>query len=538
MPGRRRQEAESGRATQHARRWRVASRCLASPLAVVSLIWFGGAAASAQEAPPQEPLAEDPRQGLASLTEAEAERTLEEAEEILAGDAEAAPTGRELTVALRDLALALPALRGSERREARAILVRPTDGAGDPLGDGYAVDEETPVCSAGFCVHYVAATNDAPSLVDVSPANGIPDYVERVLEAAEASYSVANGLLGWTEPRSDGSRGGNSKTDVYLKNISSQGLFGYAAPDPSQGLVRKQYAYLVIDNDYSAAEFPGYATPLDPMRVTIAHEYNHVLQFAYDSFQDTWLFESTATWMEEQVFPAIDDYVDGFVAEFARRPHVPLTDPRTRKIYGDAVWQHFLSSRFDHAVTRDAWASSTKTRPKDFAVGAFDHVLDGRGTSFSRQFARFAAATAEWRATSVFPDTYPDVKRSGALRPGRARTAKLDHTAYRLYDLTGSAKGRGASSGDLKLVVRAAGRTRSGLALVARRGSPTGGTVKTKVKFLERGGRGVVKLRRFGRYDRITAVVVNADGRVDGFSGNDWAYRKDDVRYRLKLKRG
>jgi hypothetical protein len=274
------------------------------------------------------------------------------------------------------------------------------------------------------------------------------------------------------------------------------------------------------------------------MRVTIAHEYNHILQFAYDSFQDTWLFESTATWMEEQVFPAIDDYVDVFVPEFARRPQVPLTDPGTRKIYGDAVWQHFLSRRFDHAVTRDAWGSSTESRPRDFAVGAFDVVLKGRGTSFSRKFARFAAATAEWRATSVFPDAYPDVRRSGTLRPGRATTTRLSHTAYRLYDLAPGAKARGARSRALKLVVSAGKGTRSALALVARRTGPAGGAVKVKMTYLKRGGRGVVRLRRYRRYDRITAVVVNADGRVSGFSGTDWTYQKDGVGFRVKLKRG
>jgi len=61
----------------------------------------------------------------------------------------------------------------------------------------------------------------------------------------------------------------------------------------------------VVDDDY--AEY-GYDDSLDPLDVTAAHEYNHVLQYAYDALQDKWMFESTATWMEEKVFPDIDDY--------------------------------------------------------------------------------------------------------------------------------------------------------------------------------------------------------------------------------------
>ena len=57
-----------------------------------------------------------------------------------------------------------------------------------------------------------------------------------------------------------------------------------------------------MDNDYDADEFPNYTDPLAPMQVTAAHEYNHVLQYGYDALQDTWMFESTATWAEDKVF--------------------------------------------------------------------------------------------------------------------------------------------------------------------------------------------------------------------------------------------
>ena len=61
----------------------------------------------------------------------------------------------------------------------------------------------------------------------------------------------------------------------------------------------------------------------------MAHEYNHVLQFAYDSQQDTWMFESTATWMENVVYPDIDDYI-GYLPFYASAVKVPLTGtPRT-----------------------------------------------------------------------------------------------------------------------------------------------------------------------------------------------------------------
>ena len=64
---------------------------------------------------------------------------------------------------------------------------------------------------------------------------------------------------------------------------------------------------MVMDDDYA-----GQADPIAAMQVTAAHEYNHVLQFAYDAAQDTWMAESTAVWMEDRVHDAGRQYL-GFI---------------------------------------------------------------------------------------------------------------------------------------------------------------------------------------------------------------------------------
>ncbi len=59
-------------------------------------------------------------------------------------------------------------------------------------------------------------------------------------------------------------------------------------------------SHLVNDNDYS--EFGESGGQLG-VRVTTAHEYNHVLQFNIDANQDAWMFETTATWMRGAGLP-------------------------------------------------------------------------------------------------------------------------------------------------------------------------------------------------------------------------------------------
>jgi hypothetical protein len=76
-----------------------------------------------------------------------------------------APGGRpaEPTALLRELAVRLPSLHGSERRQAHALLLRPTEGAGDPQGDGYSVPEGTPYCTDHFCIHWVPTATRTPA---------------------------------------------------------------------------------------------------------------------------------------------------------------------------------------------------------------------------------------------------------------------------------------------------------------------------------------------------------------------------------------
>jgi hypothetical protein len=508
------------------------SRAGATAIGLATASALLAAAPAAAQQPPIQP------------TEAEASASLQAAEEAL--DSSATETAPEPTVALNQLAASLPVLQGAERRRAHGLLARPTD-AHDRYGDSYPAP--APIASAEsahFCVFWVndSKFDDAPNLGDsngVADGDGIPDYVEEILEIAEYSYSieVAPGPLGWKPPKRDKAGCGadpGARADVYLKQLGSQGLFGYESPDPGQGQKRSQHGYLVLDDDYSATEYGFFADPLAPAKVTFAHEFNHLLQQAYDSFQDIWMFEATAVWVEELVYPEINDYVN-FVRSFALTPGAPITEVAAAnglKIYGTAVWNHWLDrgggGYGPDAILR-AWEVSDVAKPADFGISAYDEAIrDKGGRGFSREFVRFAAATAEWRTgDGGFPDgaSYADMRRKGALRRGREARFELDHTGYRLFDVK--------PAGKLRLTVAVEDGVRAGIALVAREGDELTGTVKRKTRYLGKDGRGSVALTGAAGYERITAVVINADGREKGFAAGDWVYAKDNREFNLRL---
>jgi hypothetical protein len=434
------------------------------------------------------------------------------------------------------LAPAAPSLASPSQKPFLAPRPRPTDDP-DPNRNAYTVPQapKSPTCGRHFCIHWVSEGIDAPDLAD-GDGDGVPDFVRRVLRIAEHVHEIENGRLGWREPKSDGRRGGrNGKTDIYLSQIGGE-LFGYAAPDRGQAskqhrIPRRLHGYLVLDNDYSAFEFPGTA-PLDDLEVTLAHEYDHILQFGYDAFQDPWFAESSATWMEDQVYNRIDDYLR-YVRRWVKRWDTPLTMSSIKE-YGSAVWNQWLARRYGSTIVRQAWARAIHVRPGGFSVNAYESAIRAAGHSdLGHDFARFAAAVAEWRTGEGFRESrrYPDMPRQGALPlDGRPLTRVLNHTTFTLLRVRPS---RGRAVVATTIAPRG---TAASLALVGRRGSERRGRSVTRLDYSRGGGALSVRLRVPHRFERITAVLTNADSAAGGFSVRrlDWRYLTDALPFEIR----
>jgi hypothetical protein len=453
--------------------------------------------------------------------------------EVLKRTETAFKSGGDLTPLLRRLALDLPLLKGAEKARATSLLARPTDGSADPQQNGWSAPEadKSPLCSQHFCVHWVDSGADAPPLA--GNQDGVPTWVETVSATAEHVYSTENANLGWRAPRSDGTRGGGSGlTDIYLSDVGGSGIYGYAAPDP-QPQRNSVFAYLVLDNDFSPSQFPGYASPRDPLDVTLAHEYNHVLQFAYDSQEDTWMLESTAVWMEGKVYEPVHDYLQ-YLPGWTQLTTQPLTsfngdNPNDRgnvKVYGSAVWNKWLDERYGQDVVRNAWEDSVQAQ--SFAPRAYDTAIRQHGGGgFSKEFSQFAGATAEWQAAnSGFPegDLYPDVARAGDLEVnGDPGTISMDHTTFEIVNIPVTSAPR------IRLAMLAPGGTAAAVALIGRSGGSPGGEAVGVERFLGKGGRGVVTITNPGNLSRLSAVLVNADTKHGAYSRvlGDYRFKRD-----------
>jgi len=474
----------------------------------------------------------------------------------------ARPDPTDATLILRDLVARYPQLSGRDRRVARRILARPTDGAADPYGDGYTVPEAAPVCSTNACYHYVTTTDDAPDLTDAN-VNGVPDYVDSVGAVLENVWAVEITTLGFRAPKSDltsTNHGPDGKIDFYVSQLGDQGLYGYCATDDANAFSGTYpyfdfSAYCVIDDDFSVAEFPPpSASGLAALQATTAHEFYHASQFAYDLFDDRWFLEGTASWMEDEVYDDVNDNVVYLFDSPITKPQRPLDSNNSRYgVYGGWIFFRFLSEYFassgvhDTAVIRRAWelADGSPAGPNEYSLQAIAHATEERGVLFRSLVANFAARNdrpAKWYEEGS-SQRYP-------LPPLAAKhtiTARRDVVvdSYRMKHLTNRyiafKPGRGVRS-TAKLLVAVdlpAYRKGSEASVVTRSRS---GAVKYYTISLGRSGHGSRRVP-FGRraIARVHLVLTNTSTRTTCWVDLNSAYscagapRDDGLRYAFEV---
>jgi Family of unknown function (DUF6055) len=346
-----------------------------------------------------------------------------------------ARTGGDATMILRDLAVRLDGLSPGDRRTAHAILARPSD-SDDPQGDAWTVPEATasPDCGPNVCIHWASGTGgDAPAATDTTPANGIPDYVDQALAVAENVWNQEVDAMGYRAPLSDAAstdHGPDGRLDIYLNNLGPQFLYGYCTSD-DPGLdtpgTFTASAYCVVDNNYTEGIFRNH-TPLQNLKVTLAHEFFHAVQFAYDIGEDRWLMEGTATWMEDQVYDGINDNRQYLRNSQLKYPWIPLDHSANCCFqYGSWIWFRFLSETMGPGVIQEIWdrADAAPGGPDDYSTQAIRHVLSAHGTTFRKKFASFAVwnKISRQRYSEGKAGRYPTPVGSGSFALGTAHTS-------------------------------------------------------------------------------------------------------------------
>jgi hypothetical protein len=217
--------------------------------------------------------------------------------------------------------------------------------------------------------------------VDVNPADGVPDYVNRTGEYFERAWTYECDSLGYDTPPSDGSAGGGSGLyDVYMHSYS--GAYGVTWPEsPSSerpGRNNDYTSYIFVDPTYTGF---GYTDRTLPMKVTSAHEFFHAVQFAYNSSAGSWFMENCATWMEDVLWDDIDDN-HFYLPSFMNNPHLTLATANGGFEYGAFVWPTYLSERYGNELIRNIWIYTIGQAALGAVIAGLDDYALGIGVAY------------------------------------------------------------------------------------------------------------------------------------------------------------
>ncbi len=294
-----------------------------------------------------------------------------------------------------------PFLSSATQKVLYSFFSRPTDS----ITLEYTIDSP----SGHFKIHFTKTGTNAvyQSSVD-NNGNGVPDYVDNCASILDYVWAKEVDTLGYLSPPDDGwypfylNNGGDGKYDIYLRAFGTEYL-GQTTRETTQTESSVVYtSFIELDNDYLG--YPYYHSQYDWLRVTAAHEFFHAIQFGYDAFESEvtrglvkpyWM-EMSATWMEDQVYDNINDYIY-YLPYFFNYPWLSLRTfsndendkPRYYHAYGSCVWPIYLGERFGINIIKDIWTKCREV-PDDNVLPATDQILnDPYSSSLNDAFREF-----------------------------------------------------------------------------------------------------------------------------------------------------
>ncbi|NOY06213.1 MAG: hypothetical protein GXO82_06220 [Chlorobi bacterium] len=236
--------------------------------------------------------------------------------------------------------------------------------------------------SGFFEIHFDTTGFDSPAMLD-NDGNRQPGtaFLYAVAAAAAFDYAYQQEIdsIGYERPPF---QFGASRYHVFIKNMGG-GLYGVTWPvNPySYKYRRPTYtSYIEVDNDYKGYYSPG----IEGLNVTAAHEFHHAIQLGGYGFwdTDTFFYELSSTFMEDRVYPDINDYYL-YLKELFDDPEVPFF---RRSGYDLALFGILMYRRYGDGALLKTW-NNIRAMPPMFAL---DEALKERGGRMVQEYCTFS----------------------------------------------------------------------------------------------------------------------------------------------------
>ena len=248
-------------------------------------------------------------------------------------------------------------------------LFKVTYGRPDQLPNTYISQE------GHFKLHYTTEGTDAVPTESTNPDN-VPDWIYYAAQYAERAWFVLIDSIGFDVPPMDGVDG--DEFDIYFVNLYGN-YYANTYPENPVTETSRQYdytAYQEIDNDFVESRY--FTNGYDALKVTIAHEFFHVVHLGYGwntnnhltrmSQGDRFLLEWSSTWYEDFSYPEVNDYIN-YATSFSYSPD--------DNIWSSTYW-------YSHGIFMKFMIDNYGT---DFLVKSFDKIKTGQRAFYALQEA-------------------------------------------------------------------------------------------------------------------------------------------------------
>jgi len=228
-----------------------------------------------------------------------------------------------------------------------------------------------------FKIHWTDSGYDA-----VSSA-----YANDVAVSADSAWQVECVEMSFNHPPPDNGVGGDDLYDMYICHLSG-GTLGYTSPSgefhPPDSTQACSASHVVIGSTISG---------VGVKHCTVSHEFQHAIQFSYSYEEPTWFMENCAVWMEEIVYPDVDDYKQ-YISYGENALRYPWMDIRSNAMYwyGAFTWPWMMWDRWGYESVREVWENCAAV-PGNNMLAAHDTMFANHGTDFESFFMDYGC----WR---------------------------------------------------------------------------------------------------------------------------------------------
>lgn len=275
-------------------------------------------------------------------------------------------------------------------------------------------------------------------------------YVQSLLSMAEYSWNYEVNILGLPEPVSKHQDG---RIRIYVCDLlgSSGGtILGRTWTET----VYPDYVaatYIEMDNDYVGVNIHSSITTEEFISVIFAHEFFHSIQFGINYYSPTyWLLESNAVWIEDEVYPNVNDYVYSYLGTRYRNldisiDHFSFADTLG---YGAAIFFKYITENISNpGFVKSVWSTMDTECDNlnnhswcgqdDSEIPLIDTMLSGLGTDVETVYRDFNIANYTKDYADGGIESFPDVPAQAVDITGGTASEQgtLDHLAARFYSI-------------------------------------------------------------------------------------------------------